>query len=159
MSPRVARPSLSRDAGALYAASLERIEDAEVLLDNGRWVLSMYVAGLAVEAILQAFALRSGEPGDARHDLRDWLKKCPPRLVDAVGAAPAEWSRLSIAWNNSLRYLPEYAVLGHLRSHRLGKGIKLGKEGAEAVLKVNAKRLVDAARLVHGKGLAVWQAA
>lgn len=42
----------------LYEASIERIREAESALAAAHWVLAMYLAGLAVECVLQAVALR-----------------------------------------------------------------------------------------------------
>lgn len=144
----------------LYAASFERLAGAEVLLEARAWGLSMYVSGLAVETLLQAFACRAGAGRDAHHDLRAWLKRCPANVFDLISLrASAEWSLLNAAWSNSLRYLSRGGVLGYLGSRRLNVGIKTGKGGRDVVLKVNAHRLLDAARTVHGKEISLWHAA
>lgn len=153
---KVQRP-LSQRPDVLYAASLERIEEARVLFEAEAWGLSMYVSGLAVEALLQAFAARDGARHDAYHDLRAWLRKCPERVIDVINrSANAEWSRLNTAWTNSLRYLSRSGVLAHLRSHNLTVGVALGKAGPERAVEINAERLLVAARVVHGKGISLW---
>ena len=98
-------PALHRPE-VLLGVSLERIEEAEWLLKRGSWALAMYVAGLSVEALLQAFALGRGQRHDARHNLDLWLSKGPATLSDAIrSAASQEWSTLRSLWDNDLRYL------------------------------------------------------
>lgn len=152
---RSQRGTGSHDPRVLYAASIERIEESELLFRDGRWVLSMYVAGLAVEALLQAFAIRGGEAHDARHGLQQWLNKSPAVLVDAIrGDAKTEWSELNTMWNNDLRYLSEAGLLGRLRDRKHDRGIKGGRE---SVLKICSRRCVDDARAVHNRGLLQWR--
>ena len=159
-SPRGPGAALTHRPEVLYQASFERIAEAQVLLDARAWALSMYVSGLAIEALLQAFAARGGAQRDAHHDLRTWLRRGPDELLRVITlTAAGEWSLLDVAWSNSLRYLSQDGLLGYLGSRRLNVGIKTGKGGREAVLKVNAKRLLDAARTVHGKGVSLWRGA
>ncbi len=153
-SKRTQRGEGSHDPRVLYAASIERIEESELLICEGRWSLSMYVAGLAVESPLQAFATRMGEPHDARHSLDKWLNKCPAALVDAIrGRASTQWSELNTMWSNDLRYLSESGLLGRIRDRKHDRGIKGGRD---SVLRVCARRCADDARAVHNRGLLQW---
>jgi hypothetical protein len=139
----------------LYEASLDRIHEASLLFDGRAWGLSMYVAGLAVEALVQALALRAGAAHDARHDLDAWLRKCPERVID--GLVPhAGWSRVVIVWRNDLRYLSKAGVLGYLRSRNLTARIKVGERGSDGVLRFNATQMLKAASAVHKKGVVMW---
>jgi hypothetical protein len=114
----------------------------------------MYTAGLAVECILQALALRWGAKYDARHDLIKWLQKCPSGLQLALRTHAAEqWSTVNTAWTNRLRYLSEDGLLGYLRKKEFNRGIRGGRD---SVLKLNARKLCYAAHVVHGKGLVIW---
>jgi len=67
-----------------------------------KYVLCMYLAGLAVECIFQAVVLLDHPFHEARHDLRKWLARARPSLQDAVKAADtrAEWSFLTAVWRN-----------------------------------------------------------
>lgn len=85
MTSNRATKSLSQKSPVLHVASLERIQEAQILMDSNAWGLSMYVSGLAVESLMQAIAIRSGASHDAHHDLRAWLKKCPQSVTDVVG--------------------------------------------------------------------------
>lgn len=147
--------SLAHKPMVLYRASVERIQEAGYCLKGRHWIAAMYLAGLAVECILQAIALHHGSPHDARHDLTKWLSKCPLSLQDTLKSKEiaGDWNRVATVWYNELRYLSEDGLFGHLRN--IGRAKKI-KGGREAILKENAKRLVESASAVHKKGLGIW---
>lgn len=145
---------LSQRPMVLHAASIERIEEAASLLEQKSWALSMYVAGLAVESLLQAFVHRGDSVHDAHHDLRRWLDKCPISVVDLIKLnAGREWSTLCAVWDNSLRYLSEDGLFGYLRKAELNRGLKGDRE---SILRTNASRCLAAARVIHNKGIVKW---
>lgn len=147
--------ALSRSAKVLHEASIERMEEAEMLFDARRYGLCMYTAGLAVECLLQAFVALNDGAYDAHHDLRRWLEKCPVRVVDDLRAKTLlEWSRLGTHWSNDLRYLSEPALRGWLRRRGLDRGIR---GGAASITRTCARRCLDSARTIHNKGLILWQ--
>lgn len=152
------KETLAHKPKVLYLASLERIEEAQTCRDSGHCVAAMYLGGLAVECILQALALRDNPQHDARHDLTKWLSRCPRSLEETLKSDPVvagDWNRVDTVWYNGMRYLSENGLLGYLRGiDRAEKDIKGGRE---AILKENAKRLVDSASAVHKKGLATWR--
>lgn len=151
----MAKAALTKRPEVLYQASLEHISALDELRRNGQWVLAIYVAGLAVECILQAIALHTGSPDDVKHDLRKWLARCPDRFQAAIqGQIPEQWSFLSLVWVNRLRYLSHEGLLGHLRALQLNRGIK---GPGESILKSNADRVIAAARDIHGKGAVTWR--
>lgn len=154
---KVTTTALSRDPGILYAAALERIREAESPLGSQSWALGVYVSGLAVETLLQAFALRIGAPHDVGHDLGRWLQKCPAALIDAASdTARGEWSRLTTVWRNDMRYWSADALLGHIRGLGGHRRIKTGHDPRTSILKANAHQILDAARTIHYKGLSLW---
>ncbi|MBI4602862.1 MAG: hypothetical protein HY721_12970 [Planctomycetes bacterium] len=141
----------------LYEASCERILTARGILEAGRpdYVAAMYLAGLAVECILQAHALRSGAPPDAGHSLARWLSRCPSRVREGVkGQTAAAWNTLCRSWDNRLRYLSQHGLLGYLRLRGFARGIS---GGPEAIIRRNAKVLVAAAEAVHSRGKSQWE--
>jgi hypothetical protein len=145
---------LSRRPNVLYLASIERMAAARRMADQKPhdYVLASYLAGLAVESILQALALRAGRAHDARHSLSNWLSKCPSTLHDALKGS-AEWNEIVALWDNGIRYLSYDALLGYFRN----KGFVKGKKGGvESVVRGVTKNLVDAAEMVQKKGLAIW---
>jgi hypothetical protein len=92
---------LSHKPVVLYHASIERINGARRLVDAPipDYVMAMYQAGLAIECIVQALALRSGATHDARHNLASWLSKCPSNFQEAVKRQlRAEWNLLVVVW-------------------------------------------------------------
>jgi len=107
---------------------------------------------LAVESILQALALHAGGAHDAKHTLSRWLSKCPSTLHEALKGS-AEWNQVVALWDNGIRYLSFDGLLGYFRD----KGYVRGKKGGvESIVRHVTKNLVDAAEVVHKKGLAVW---
>lgn len=145
---------LSLQPPVLYEASIERIEEAHLLALQGRAALAMYAAGLAVECLLQAFALRRRQRFDARHDLTGWLAKGPAELIDAVrGRAAGEWSVLIAIWSNRLRYMSDAGLLGYLRDKQLHRHVR---GGPKSLLTTRTRECVNAATTVHRKGLVVW---
>ena len=145
---------LSHRPNVLYLASIERIAAAQRMVDEKPhdYVLASNLAGLAVEAIFQALALRAGATHDARHSLSKWLSKCPPSLNDALKGS-ADWNLLVALWDNGIRYFSFDALLGYLRD----KGYVRGKKGGvESIVRHVTKQLVDSAEEVQKKGLATW---
>src|SRR5438105_1577503 len=98
---------LSHKPEVLYRASIERMAAAWRALEEGDdYPLASYLAGLAVECILQAVAFKIGAVHDAAHALPKWLAKCPSDLQDAIkGRVRGEWSLLVALWDNGIRYL------------------------------------------------------
>jgi hypothetical protein len=140
---------LSHRPNVLYLASIERMTAARRMVDDKPhdYVLASYLAGLAVETILQALALHGGAAHDARHSLSNWLSKCPSSLHEA------DWNLLVARWDNGIRYLSFDGLLGYFRN----KGYVHGKKGGvESIVRAVTKDLVDAAEVIHNKGLAVW---
>ncbi len=145
---------LSHKPNVLYLASIERMAAARRMIDEQPpdYVLASYLAGLAVESILQALALQNGAAHDAGHGLSNWLSKCPAALNAALKGS-GEWNQVVALWDNGLRYLSYDGLLGYFRR----KGNAGGKKGGvESRVRQVTKDLVDAAEAVHKKGLAVW---
>jgi hypothetical protein len=108
---------------------------------------------LAVEALLQAYAIRQGARFDARHDLATWLSKSPLALQDAIyQRARPEWNRLTVVWSNRLRYLSVDGLRAHLRERGL---LRIKPSQADA-LKANCDAFLKAVGEVHGKGMVLW---
>lgn len=110
------RSVLIKEANNYFRAADERIEMAFKLLDDLQdYVLSIYVAGLAVECMFRAFHARKSLEFDAKHDLYHWSIRSgfetimrPPIVnskhqeqVDRYAAALNDLRRW---WHNSHRY-------------------------------------------------------
>ena len=154
MKPRVSE-SLSRKPIVLYHAAAERRQAGRAAYERRDYVLAAYLAGLSVECILQAIALRHDPTHDARHDLAMWLARCGLTLQRAVKTPPAvgRWNLLVRVWRNELRYLSRSGFLGYVRGLGLHMGIS---GGTEAIMKQNAKCLLEAAAAVHNAGVIEW---
>src|SRR5688572_5017234 len=94
----------------LYQASAERKEAAWVAFHRGDFVIATYLAGLAVESILQAIALNDNPVHDAKHDLTKWLGRCRTSIQDILKNDPVreDWNRVVRVWCNELRYLSRH---------------------------------------------------
>jgi hypothetical protein len=69
----------------------DRIEDARVLLDNGRWAAAYYLVGYAVETGLKACILRFVEETGIIFTDKRFAEKCwTHRIVDLVKQADLE---------------------------------------------------------------------
>jgi hypothetical protein len=77
---------LSHSPVVLYHASVERRNAACEALRCGDYVLSIYLAGLAVECLVQAIARLDDPTYDARHDLAIWLSRCRTSLQDKLNS-------------------------------------------------------------------------
>lgn len=139
----------------LYQASAERKDAAWAAFALGDYVLAMYLAGLAVESILQAIALNDRPIHDAKHDLTSWLGKCRASIQDILKSDPLRehWSRVVRVWCNELRYLSRDGLLGYMRKMKLNRGIP---GGPDDIMKSVAKSLLDSASMVHSTGVAAW---
>jgi hypothetical protein len=94
---------------------LERLEESGILLRNGRYAGSVYLAGRAVESMLRALIwkndpqIKSGRKSlDTGHDLREMLANaiqlgvlsdCEYRMVIADGI-----QKIARLWLNNMRY-------------------------------------------------------
>lgn len=145
---------LSKMPVVLYRASIERINSAHRAFNARDHVLAMFLAGLAVECVLQTLALRSGASRDPRHDLSAWLAKCPAALQAGIKRdVRADWSRLVALWDNGIRYLSHDGLLEYLRDKGASTGIS---GGPRAVVRQNVRLVLAAATEVHKKGLSQW---
>ncbi|HLL90431.1 MAG TPA: hypothetical protein VK324_14120 [Tepidisphaeraceae bacterium] len=144
----------SRKPTNLYHASIERMQECHRAFDAHEYVLSAYLAGVAVECVLQALAMAGGQPHDARHDLPKWLAKCPAQLQGQIKTGAAEeWSLIVALWDNAFRYLSTAGFLGYVRDKQANRGIA---GGPDAVVREVSRRIRDAADTIHKRGTAQW---
>jgi len=145
---------LSHRSVVLYHASIERLNEAQRAFASRDYVLTIYLSGLGVECILQSLSSLARVKHDARHDLPSWLSKCPATFQDSVKEdASAAWSQLVATWHNGLRYFSDAALLGYLRQRNATRGIS---GGPKAIVRENARRVLQSADIIHRKGLSQW---
>ena len=134
-----------------FDASLERASDAQLLLRQRRYALSLYISGLSVESMIRAFRTLDEAQFDEKHDLVQLLKGCDQRRfgrrrADLHQAVSTIWK----AWRNDYRFSSRELVLARLRKSRLTRGI----EGN--AVKFYATEALDAAHTVLKIGRKSW---
>lgn len=135
-------------------AALDHIDEARLLYDERRYVLTHYVAGLAVECMFRAYAVRNGVPFDARHDLRQWFISA--RFDEVIARSRAEtvsasYNTVVTQWNSAQRYYSTGFLRAYFRNARLDLGIK------GDVVKELSRRIVEAALEVVTEGILRWK--
>ena len=139
------------EAETYREAAREHIDLAQDLHDAGRYVMSHYLAGLAVECILRAYLYRLSPIFSGRHDLPVLYRASQlDRTVDPaeennVNAALVEVSR---RWSNSHRYRTEDALRLFLRRAGIGHKGKFVRE--------SSRRIVNAALVIVNQGVLHW---
>jgi hypothetical protein len=136
-------------------AALEQIRAAEVLWDAGQYVLANYVAGLAVECMLRAYATRNNPRlwDTAHHDLRIWYKEARFDLIvpnskrEIIGTARSE---LQTHWTNRQRYSSLELLRAEFKDKKLDRGIR------GDAMKELTKQTKDAASEIVLLGEAQW---
>ena len=136
------------------AVAEEHILALETLYSREFYVLALYVAGVAVEAILRAYRVRLDPRFDSRHDLYELLRAAkfadivPQQHADRFAAA---FFVVATRWSNNHRYRSASALRTYLKRAKLDRGIK------GDFLKENARRVINAATEVVMLGITLWK--
>jgi hypothetical protein len=135
------------------AAGAERLRTATLVYGLDRFVEAIYLAGLAVECVLRAYARESQGVFDGRHDLR--------RLGRSLLEVGARWNRRQVLaaallvicdrGMNIYRYAPERRLRAELKTLQLDRGIR------GDTLKENARRALAAATTIVAEGGGRWR--
>ena len=150
-----------------YQASLERMKQAHrIYQDGAAFALTMYCAGLAVEALLRAFRWTEDPSFEGRHDLSDLLKGSGLLRIDdeymrrkgasedAIRTAGLKlrgaMNEVITLWHNNLRFASEASLRAFLNQIGRVRGIKGNP------LKKNALDLLNAAQTVVNRGVTLW---
>ena len=146
------RKVTQKDEAETYReAAREHISLARELHDAGRYVMSHYLAGLAVEYILRAYLYRTSPVFSGRHDLVVLYREAQfddivaSENKDAVKAALTEVTR---RWSNSHRYRSEDALRLFLRRAGIGRTGKFVRE--------SSRQIVNAAFVIANQGELHW---
>ncbi len=142
------------DALDYFDAAKERLNEANLLYENERYSLALYVAGVAVESLLRAYIVRVNPKFEAAHDL--YL------LLDASNlhsfSAPTESQQVFAAitmlfrrWRNDFRYTSTDRLRRRLKKLKLDRGIR------GDFLKENSRIAIEAAKLILKIGVAKWK--
>ena len=139
----------------------------ELYQTRDNYSLTLYVAGVAVESMLRAYLLKKKTDFESRHDVQLLLHESGMLDVGArdteskgtfgggnrrLFAESGNCSRIvSELWHNNYRYASEERLLAHLKRK------KLYRKAKGDVLKANALRLLNAAKLTIARGILQWR--
>lgn len=136
------------------SGAAERVQAARVMYEGGRYVDALYLAGVAVECVLRAYAKEESDEFDGRHDLARLLKAATlehfvgEKQRQSLSAALGEvWAR----WKNNYRYAPDPRLRSEVKRLQLDRGIK------GDVLKENARISLEHALVIVNKGTFQWK--
>lgn len=134
-------------------AAREQLTVAGELHGSGRYLMSHYTAGVAVECMLRAYKSRLDPVLDERHDLqrlatngRFWDGASDERLPILTAALGEVMTR----WENGHRYRSEAALRRFLTDRKL-----FFKKGD--LLQNSSRKIVDAAAQLISFGAAKWK--
>lgn len=164
-----------------FEAAVERHDQAEWLfgvksedcerLEEKRYALVIYLAGLAVESMFRAYRGLINSEFDGRHDLDKWFNACEMDTVfrkhsDKIGVA-AETTRTRVlelkeavekvvkVWCNNHRYACERVLVGLLLVRRVIKPDE-NKGSKPEVLRKQARKLLRHTAVIVGMGREAW---
>jgi HEPN domain-containing protein len=134
-------------------AALDHVDEARLLYEENRYVLAHYIAGLAVECIFRAYAVRNGEPFEGRHDLSKWFELA--RFDEVIAASRSEtvsaaYNVVVTQWSSTQRYYSDGFLRAYFRNAHLDRGIK-----GDAVKELT-RRIIEAALEVVTEGKVRW---
>jgi HEPN domain-containing protein len=141
-----------------FEAAQERIEEARLLFEQGRYVLASYMAGVAVECLFHAYRMRAGAEDMARHDLRQYAEL--GRFFDGMprtqrDALTALLSVVVERWQNNHRYRSAPAMRDYVIRNRLH--VTAGRSTTRRdVVEYNAEVLLGAAEEIVRVGVERW---
>lgn len=142
------------EADDYLEAARDRLIDAHGLYNLGRYSLSLYAGGLAIESLLRAYRTLRDTEFDERHDLPLLLAECS--IEEFV--KPFEYSEISslvlkvfIRWKNDFRFALEDRLQRHFKKLHLDRGIRGN------FIKANCRLVVDAADRILKIGVTKWQ--
>ncbi len=145
------RKAKDNEAEIYREAATDHVRLARELHDAGRYVMSHYLAGLAVECILRAYQYRVSPVFSGRHDLQTLYRDAkfdngmtPEQKIDTVAALTDVTRR----WSNSHRYRSEDALRLFLRRANIGHTGKFVRE--------SSRRITNAAAVIVETGVLRW---
>jgi hypothetical protein len=140
--------------GVYLDAAREHIPVAVELYDAAHYVLSVYVAGLAVECMLRAYRMRQCAEFDARHDLLELyrISKFADVLPEKrIAEYTALLGNVAFAWSNAHRYRSEKSMRAVWKRMRLDRSVRRGD-----FVKELTRRAVHAAAELVTLGVQRW---
>jgi HEPN domain-containing protein len=137
-----------------FVAARERLSEANLLYEKQCYSLALYVAGVAVEALLRAYIFRLEPKLEAAHNLELLLEASNVKNL----ATPTERQQIITAiiklyqrWRNDLRYSSNARLRRYLKKHKRDRGIR------GDFLKENCRIAIEMAAIIIKIGAAKWQ--
>jgi HEPN domain-containing protein len=150
------RETMRLDEEDYMRAAKARVHAATALYRDNRYAEAIYMAGVAVEALLRAYHKhqRRDASFDARHDLAQWWKEC--RISDLL---PAKHVRRGAYWMSEVwsRWKNDYRFADEDRLERRYKKLKLHRGVKGDPLEHNARIVVDSALDLVTLGARRWE--
>jgi len=147
-------------------------EDAKEKLDDKRYALVVYIAGVGAEAMFRAYRLRVDTSFEGRHNLSELFiesgldehlrealeaRRVDPAAIDArLTELQAAVDSLSSIWRNDQRYAADRALVRDFIKRRLIPR-KANKGDKAALLRVQAHKVLDAAAVIIRAGEEAWK--
>jgi HEPN domain-containing protein len=146
------RKAVEENYAEVYREAAKEHRDLSLELHEARrYVMSHYLAGLAVECILRAYHYRLSSVFSGRHDLQTLYRDAQ----FAILVLPDDEERVTSAltevvrrWSNSHRFRSEQALRLYLRRSGLGRTGTFVRE--------SSRRIVDAAIVIVDLGVLKW---
>ncbi len=145
------RKAKDNEAEIYREAATEHLALARELHDTGRYVMSHYLAGLAVECILRAYQYRVSPIFSGRHDLQTLYRDAKfddSMTLEQKNKTVAALTEVTRRWSNSHRYRSEDALRLFLRRANIGRTGKFVRE--------SSRRITNAAAAVVEIGVLRW---
>lgn len=145
------------------SASLERLEEARLLIEQGAYTGAIYSCGLAAESMIKSFIVGKGDEIKG-HNLStlalhaNLSRRLKGKIRERVDAAIAEAASI---WKNLYRYsayadLERMALEGNLRFEVNSKLVRYA-DLDEKRMEEWSKRLYNLASLIVQEGDLLWQ--
>jgi len=143
------------EAENYFEAAQERLTDAQLLYEEKRYAVSLYISGLAIECLLRAFRFLKNRQFDARHDLIELLGVSELEMI-----VPIKYRReiaeatgiIFIRWKNGVRFASANRLRRHFKKLKLDRGIR------GDFLKENCRVVFQAAKTIILIGMQQWHA-
>jgi len=142
------------DAVDYFDAAKERLNEANLLYENERYSLALYVAGVAVESLLRAYIFRLEPKLEAAHDLELLLDASNLRKITTPSESQQVYTaivKLYQRWKNDLRYTSNDRLRRRLKQQKLDRGIR------GDFLKENCRIAIEKAKIILRVGAAKWK--
>lgn len=149
------RPSkaVGEDYASIYlAAAQEHRTLANEMHQAGRYVMSHYISGLAVECLLRAYRYRIDPVFDSRHNLQALYTASglgDELSTEERGEFAIAMTEVARRWSNTHRFRSEKALRNYLRRAGLGRTGKFVKESSRCI--------VNATLTIVDKGVLKWR--